>query len=133
MLLFLHQSKSAVQTLIQQQITRARNHLNGMAPLGLLLMVLFLNHQCRVHLPKCLRTTLLLEAKTRRMALHHHKPMVVLTTYHNETCTGTKMVIITKIMVADATRSTGIKIGLPTETLTGEMEMHNHKEVLQHL
>lgn len=130
-LLFLHRSKLAVPTLIQHQITRARDHLNGMALLDPL-MVLFLNHQCRVHLPNCLRTTLLLEAKTRRMALLH-KLMVVQTTYHNGTRTGTKMEIITKVMVAGAIRSTGIKIGLFTEVLMGEMETHNHKEVLQHL
>jgi|APAra0007618328_1042625.scaffolds.fasta_scaffold27447_1 hypothetical protein len=130
MLLFLHQSKLAVQTLIQLQITRARDHLNNaMAPLDQL-MVLFLNHQRRVHLPNCLRTTLLLEAKTRRMALRH-KTMVVLKTHLNETPTGTKTVIITKVTVAGAIRSTGIKIGLFKEVLTGEKEMRNRKEVLQ--
>lgn len=131
MLLLLHQSKLAVQTLIQLKIIRARDHLNAMVPLDLL-MVLFLNHQRRVHLRNCLRTTLLLEAKTRRMALRH-TTMVVLKTYLNETPTGTKMVIITKVMVAGAIRSTGIKIGLFKEALVGEKEMHNHKEDFQHL
>ena len=132
MLLFLHQSKPAVRTtLIQHQTTRARDHLNGMAPLGPLLMVLLLSHQRRVHLLKAPRTTLLLEAKTRRMALHHNL-MVVLTT--NEIRTGTKtVIIITRIMVAGAIRSTGIRIGISTEALMGEMEMHSHQEVLQRL
>lgn len=43
------------------------------------------------------------------------------------------MVIITKVMVAGAIRSMGIKIGLSTEALMGEKEMRNHKGVLQHL
>lgn len=132
MLLLLHQSKSAVQTIpTQHQTTRARDHLSGMAPLDPLLMVLLLSHHHMVYLLKALRTIPLLEAKTRIMALHHN-PMVVLTT--NETRTGTKMVFITtRIMVAGAIRSTGITTGVSTEALMGEMEMHIHQEVLQHL
>lgn len=134
MLLFLH---VVVQTLIKHQTTRARDRLNGMAHLDRLLMVLFLNsRQRKVHLSKRLRTTLLLEAKTRRMAALHHRPMVVVvvTTFHHETRTGTKMVTTTtKVMVAGATRSTGIKTGLSTEALMGEMEMRIHKEAPQHL
>lgn len=138
MLLFLHQSKPAVRTtLIQHQTTRARDHLNGMAPLGPLLMVLLLSHQRRVHLLKAPRTTLLLEAKTRGMALHHKPMVVVVTTFHHGTRTGTKMVTTTttttKVMVAGAARSKGIKTGIFAEALVGEMEMHIHKEAPQHL
>lgn len=140
MLLFLHQSNSPVHTTpIQHQTTqRARDHSNGTAPL---LTALCLSHQRRAHLSKALlRTTLLREAKaTRRiMALQHRRLMVVVLLTTNETHTGTKTVIITttitKIMVAGAIRSTGIRTGISTEALTGEMEiMRNRREVLQRL
>lgn len=96
-------------------------------------MVLFL----KIHLSKHLRTTLLLEAKTRGMALHHKPMVVVVTTFHHGTRTGTKMVTTTttttKVMVAGAARSKGIKTGIFAEALVGEMEMHIHKEAPQHL
>lgn len=140
MLLFLHQSNSPVHTTpIQHQTTqRARDHSNGTAPL---LTALCLSPQRRAHLSKALlRTTLLREAKaTRRiMALQHRRLMVVVVLTTNETRTGTKTVIIitttiTKIMVAGAIRSTGIRTGISTEALTGEMEMRNRREVLQRL
>ena len=134
MLLLLHLSKVVVQTPTQHHTTRARDHLNGIiALLDPLLMVLFL----KVQLWKRLHTTLLLEAKTRGMALHHKHMVVVVTTFLHETRTGTKMVTTTttttKVMVAGATRSTGIKTGISAEALTGEMEMHTRKEAPQHL
>lgn len=133
MLLFLllHRSQRAVQTPIQHQTTRARDHLNEMALLDPLLMVPLPNHQYKARLRNRLRTTLLPEARTRGTAFHH-TPMVVvvLTTYLNETRTGTKTVTITKVTAAGAIRSTGIKIGLSAGALMGEMGMHNHKEVL---
>lgn len=107
-----------------------------MALLDPLLMVLFLNNQ--VHLRSRLRTTLLPEARIRGTAFHH-KPMVVmvvvgLTTYLNETRTGTKTVTITKLTAAGAIRSsTEIKTGLSAGALMGEKGMHNHKEVLLQL
>lgn len=134
MLLFLHQSKVVVQTLTQHQTPRARDHLNGItALLDPLLMVLILNHRRKVHLSKRLRTTLLLEVKTRGMALRRKPTVVAVTAFHHETLTGTKMVTITtttRVMVAGATRSTGIKTGISAEALMGE---HIHKEVPQHL
>lgn len=145
MQMLLFQNKVVVQTLTKHQTTtRARDRLNGMALLDPLLMVLFLNLQHRkVHLSKRrLRTTLLLEARTRGIMALHHKPVVVVvvvvvTTFHHVTLTGTKMVTTTtttKVMVEGATRSTGIKTGLSAEALMGEMEMLQiHKEVPQHL